>query len=125
MVRTNQGGSVLGFIVVGVVLVALFVGGAYTVHQLSAQPEVAPAQPEQAPPKSRENKDDSSKDQPQKTDNQPAKPQQNPAGNSSQSPAAELPQTGPAELLGTLLALGLLSATAVSYARSRRPELSL
>jgi len=43
MVRTNQGGSVLSFIIVGTVLVALLVGGAYGVRELLNSWEDAPS----------------------------------------------------------------------------------
>jgi cytoskeletal protein RodZ len=129
MVRTNQGGSVLSFIVVGVVLVALFVGGAYTVHRLITQPEQpAPVQPDDRPPQPDKAKDNPSKDQPQKSEDKSNKSSQNRSANNNtaqQKPSTELPQTGPAELFGSLLALGLLTGSAVSYARSRRLAPSL
>ena len=130
MVRTNQGGSVLSFVVIGAVLVALFVGGVYTVHGLITQSEQpAPVQPESPSPQPDKNKSDTSKNQPQKqkSDDKQSQSSQHAADNEAaqQKLSAELPQTGPAELLGTLLALGLLTGSAVSYARSRRLVLSL
>lgn len=128
MVRTNQGGSVLSFIIIGVVLVGLLVGGAYVVQQ-QATPETPPATPtpqqpenenEQPPASERQDKPtpQEQKDNGQESDE--AAEGTPPAGN-----AGELPATGPAELLTTLFALGLLSMTAISYTRSRRPDLSL
>lgn len=127
MVRTNQGGSVLSFIVVAAVLVALFVGGAYTVHQLVTQSDnPAPVQPEKPTPQPEKAQDNPLSKQPQKSNEKSNQTSQNSANNNvSQKPSTELPQTGPAELFGSLLALGLLTGSAVSYVRSRRFVLSL
>lgn len=126
MARINRGGSVLGFSITTLVVAGLLVGGAYTLRQLTTQ-QTAVAQNEpqpQAKPSADQPKSDS-------TSNQKSNPPQDnststPSSSSSASTTAgELPQTGPGSLLGTVAALGLLSATAVAYARSRRPELSL
>jgi LPXTG-motif cell wall-anchored protein len=126
MVRTNQGGSVLSFVAIGVLVVVLFVGGVYVVHRQVTQPnpEVVPAQkptssePEKQSSKTPEKQDKKTPQSPSRQSNTP------PVSNSNGT--NELPQTGPTtELLASLFALGLLSAMAVSYVRSRRLDLSL
>lgn len=124
MTRTNQGGSVLSFVIVALVLAGLLIGGAYTIRKLTtqsdqAQSPPAPAQQDKTPDtnKSQQGASNAS-DQPQATTPQSSTQTQ------STSPA-RLPQTGPRELIGSIVAVAALSGMAVSYARSRRPELSL
>lgn len=144
MVRTKQGGSVLSFVVVGVLLLVVFAGSAYMVRQ-NMQPaqEEVPTElpggqteeektPEETPKPALEERRDSrpenvvpekEKPSPRETPQpQATAPSHEPHDESSQ---ATLPATGPTQLLASLLAAGLLSATAVSYLRSRRPGLSL
>lgn len=126
MGRTNQGGSVLSFVIVGILLAGLLVGGVYIVNRQTVGQPVAPV--EQKPQKEMP---DGSQSPP------PAKP-----GNNSQQPdpfsnipqagtgtantgAAELPATGSRETFGSLLIIGLLGGVVVGYVRSRRPQLSL
>jgi LPXTG-motif cell wall-anchored protein len=120
MARTNQGGSVLVFVVVAIIMAGLLIGGVYAVRQLTA----APDQGAKTPDTTTENKpsDDKKKQETSPSDkktNKTASESQPPATSSQQS-ANELPKTGPESLLGTLVMLGILSAVAVSYVRSRR-----
>ena len=118
MRRTKEGGSVLGFVVVAIVLGTLLLGGVYLVSRQegrSASPVTKPQEPskkdeKQAPP--------------------PAEPGKKPELQAPQSTpqagvAHELPVTGPTESLGPLLVLGLVSGLFVSYIRSRQAHLSL
>ncbi len=132
MVRTNQGGSVLSFIIIGVVAVSLLVGGVYYVRQQIDASNAEPVRPEpqQAEEKQQQNPEKKSSEAPApKDDGAQRKERQQqmapPSASSDTDKSAELPQTGPAEFLATVAALGLLSASGVSYLRSRRPELSL
>ena len=126
MVRTNQGGSVLSFIVIGVAMALLLIGGAYFVRQQIDQPV------SQGPVKTPEQP----KPQPQKPE-QPAKPTPSPTPPRVEKPApptslpqtpvvptptpnSELPKTGPVETTSVLVALLLLTLAGVSYIRSRR-----
>jgi uncharacterized surface anchored protein len=125
MVRTNQGGSVLSFVAIGVLIVALFIGGAYVVRQRVTQPEpgmvpaqkITPSEPEKQQSKVPESQD--------KKAPQNSKEQSSGSQPSDTNGTSELPQTGPAGSLASLFVVGLLSAMVVSYARSRRLDLSL
>jgi LPXTG-motif cell wall-anchored protein len=127
MTRTNQGGSVLGFVVVAVIMAGLLIGGVYAVRQMTAVPEQ-----ELEPSKTTENKSsgDQKKQETPKSDKKTDTSESEstpPAGSGSPEPSAsELPQTGPGEgVFGAAVMLAVLGGVAVSYARSRRPELSL
>ena len=126
MAQKNQGGSVLGFVVVAVIMAGLLIGGAYALRQLTTAPEQGleptktaedkPIQEQKQTPANPDEKKEQSKEEPQSS-----------TGSDAPAPSAgELPQTGPGEsLVGTILALAALTGVAISYARSRRPELSL
>ena len=130
MARTNQSGSVLSFVVIGVVLVALVLGGAYLVHQ-HATGSLNPPSSQQPASEPQNQSSDNQKASDTTNNKQPSSQTQSNQESSSQTTpqssqsTAELPQTGPSQNIATLLAVCLLSIAAVSYARSRRPELSL
>lgn len=119
MVRTNQGGSVLSFVIIGVIMAAILVGGVYVVRQQTLQPATeTPQEVIEEPPATTPTEE---------AEKEAEKPQKEKAA--QQTPQAEeeveLPQTGPAESLVTLIAVALLGFTATSYIRSRRAGLSL
>jgi outer membrane biosynthesis protein TonB len=129
MVRTDQGGSVLGFVVIGVVMAALLVGGVFVMQrQNNPNPTPTPQQPTQQPAEQKPAEkptEDKSKPQPAP---QPA-PQQNqqapsqlPSNNAS---SHEMPQTGPVETLASAIAILFISGALISYVRSRRQLASL
>jgi LPXTG-motif cell wall-anchored protein len=119
MVRTNEGGSVLSFVVVGVVILLMLVGGIFAVRQLTSQPapltqEPAKTTPEQAKPQEQKPQESTKPSSSEKE--QAATPQ-------TQTPAAsnpELPKTGPTETVGFTLVLALITLAGVSYFRSRQ-----
>ncbi len=114
MERTNQGGSVLSFVIIGVILAGLLIGGVYVVNRQTARPPVSVEQKPQPPA------------------NDQTTPQVEPDVGQSQPEAGavndgtvQLPATGPQEVAGSFIVLGLLGGLAVGYIRSRRPQLSL
>jgi len=122
MAQKNQGGSVLGFVIVAVVMAGLLIGGAYVVRQLTSQPQVSPepspSQTQDDQKSQQETKKDTTSGESKKTD-----PSQSQAHSSEGAGnATELPQTGAEDLLGPALMMGILSAAVVSYVRSRRFE---
>ena len=134
MVRTNQGGSVLGFVIIGGVLALLLIGGVYFVRQQSEvtpsrgisptptenQPREEQSTPnEETPPSNNENKsteENKNNSQPQ-TETLP--------GGGTNTGTTELPQTGPAESFISVLLLAVVAGLGVSYVRSRRVLRSL
>ena len=133
MGRSNQGGSILSFVIIGGILMTLLVGGAYAVQQRSTQAErgdTVAVQPENTPV-AEENeaapKEDESQEAP--AEKEASKPEQKEAKEeaptATPAPAAprtatELPETGPVEAFSSIVGLGLLSAVSIAYVRSRR-----
>lgn len=137
MTRTNQGGSIVSFIVVGVVLALLLVGGAYLVHRHNnpaATPTPTPAEDSQEaateesdPDESSEADTDSSTETDQSdqaasdnssTSEESAESQADlPTGSSSPD---NLPETGPTDNGLGLVGAGSMAAASVWYWRSRR-----
>jgi len=113
MTEANRGGSLLKFTIITVILAAALVGTIYGVRQnMSPQPTPSISKPSVT-----------DKDKPAKKDNpvEPSKEQSRPPAIHEAAPIA-LPQTGPAETLSSLLAVGLLSMAIVAYFQSRRLE---
>jgi LPXTG-motif cell wall-anchored protein len=130
MASSNQGGSILSFLIIGGVLTALLLGGAYFVQQRSADSKSAPV----ATQPSDESKDPAKKEQttptPPATEDKKVATEtpkaETPKATPQQStPATELPTTGPAESLSSLVGLGLLAAMTTAYVRSRRSPVTL
>lgn len=129
-VRTNQGGSVLSFIIVAVVLLGVVLGGIYLIRRATS-PTQTTGDSSQEP----------SSDAPQSTPEEQKKPVTEPTpatpptsnngqaqtntGNQSPQPTTTLPQTGPAETISTALILALVTGVLVSYGRSKRQLSSL
>jgi LPXTG-motif cell wall-anchored protein len=119
MVRTNEGGSVLSFVVVGVILAILMVSGVVLVRQQSINSH----KPAPAPQKVvKTDKNPTTTPAPSGGSTTPAPQPKAPSSGSTTTPAPnkELPHTGPAETAMTVLGLGLLTASSVAYLRSRR-----
>lgn len=127
MRNAGQGGSVLGFILGGVLLTVLLVGSVYMIHQkgqapANQQPSVPARQPAPAPdkPAPEPQKETTQEDTSSPSSfNPPAssRPQSQQQGTSS---TPRLPQTGPGEALLSAFALALLSGALAAYIRSRR-----
>ncbi len=132
MVRTNQGGSILEFVIVGGVMALLLVGGVYLARHhlmpasngtpITTEDDQAEEQPveEEVAPKDEENAADTPK---QEADSQHTSDVGQPTtGNTSPE---SLPQTGPADALLASLAIGSIIGGAVAYKRSRGVVASL
>lgn len=116
MVRTKEGGSVPGFIVISVILTLLLVGGIFWLRQYTGRPQVVqppiPQQPVEPPVQS--NQPAQSETQTNTNLPQPNQASQFPSG-------ASLPQTGPSEdILFSAIMTGILAAAIIGYVRSRR-----
>lgn len=128
MRRTNQGGSVLGFILVASALALILIGALYVVRQQSQQrQQTTPQSTSTSTPAPANNT-------PAPTPNKTAPAQQ--SGGSTNKKAATsvsstdgatadaLPHTGPSETLTALIAVGFLSWSVIAYTRSRRVVVS-
>lgn len=129
--RTNQGGSILVYIIIGAVLAAAVVGTIFFVRQRSGQAQrqtplfTAPAT---APESQSNTSDDSSSSKNNQKSDQttptpaPAAPSPNASTQPKQVPqtGGTLPHTGPAETAASFAVLALLTGTAVAYVQSRR-----
>jgi hypothetical protein len=114
--RTNQGGSVLTFVIVGVALVALVGGGVYLVNQRNkqggSQPQPSTSQPSSSP---------SSPTPPQSGS---ISPSTNNSGSGRSTPTTgvqqngRLPATGPTDTVMQLLAISMLIGAMTSYIQS-------
>ncbi len=134
--RTNQGGSVLAFIIVGLALTAAVIGGIYFVHQrgeqersatstsqgTDKQPTTPTTQKTPATQQPASQPSATKPSQPVATKPQSTTPAQVPATGVTQT---HLPATGPADTAIQLLAVGLLIMTSVAYVQSRRQQSTL
>lgn len=126
--RTNQGGSVLVFAIIGVVLAAAIVGTVYFVRQQGEQVrsdtplfEMPETTPEPTAPV--EGGDDEATPEENTEDTPTTVPGRSETDSSDDEIATDpsnLPETGPTETLITLLAVGMLAFVAYSYKQSRR-----
>ena len=125
MARTNQGGSILGFAIIAGVMALLLVAGVYVVrHQLASQSQGAPVPEEQI--------DDGSSDASTGTDTSrpvqdaPVADTKQPEQTASPDHSPEdLPQTGPADIILSTIAVGAIVGAIVAYMRSRDTVASL
>jgi LPXTG-motif cell wall-anchored protein len=132
MVKVNEGGSVLSFVMIGVILVLALVSGTYFVRQkisvsadTSGQTSDTPAAPQ--PEQKDTPKEPTKKEETAKTPeaSQPTQSSNNAQQNTPTTPTAALPQTGPAETLSVVIGAALLTAASTAYIRSRRDYVSL
>lgn len=129
MARKNQGGSILNFVIIGVVLALLLIGGAYFVRsntKLTVDKTSSPAPTKVDAPKPSANKESTApSNSPPSTDKTPNTPvPSGPTAPSTPEASNKLPQTGPAETLTTIFGLGLITYIAAAYIRSRRTRSS-
>jgi cytoskeletal protein RodZ len=131
--RTNQGGSILVYIIIGAVLAAAVVGTIFFVRQRSGQvqrqtplftaPAIAPESQSNTSDDSSSSKNNQKSDQTTPTPTPaPAAPSPNASTQPKQVPqtGGTLPHTGPAETAASFAVLALLTGTAVAYVQSRR-----
>lgn len=129
MVRTNQGGSILGFVIIGGVMALLLVGGAYLVrHNLAPASDSEPVAVEESGSASETQEEEAAKpedDEPDVVDDHQQHAEEEPKNEQpSQTEAGadspeHLPQTGPADVLIGGLLLGSITGVSIAYKRSR------
>ena len=137
MVRTNQGGSILGFIVIGGVMALLLVGGAYFVRQrLAPTDRNGGTVAQEANDEESSEASDEEQNEDEQADTPPAEDEQEPAteegddspipltGQENETPE-NLPETGPEDTLFAGFVLAGIVFSATSYIRSRDAASSL
>lgn len=126
--RTNQGGSILVYIIIGAVLAAAVVGTVIFVRHRGEQARsdtplfTSPAAAPQAQPNQGNSApSDTGKDaKPSTTPSTSPTPAPAPAPATPNVPrAGVLPQTGPTDTAMSLVAAALLAGTTIAYVRSR------
>lgn len=129
MGQAKQGGSILGYVIVGGVLTLLLLGGAFALrNNWSGQPAEAPTEVADRPtPAPSDTKDEAKNDtndapaaQPAPQPTAPTTPQTSTAPN-----ARQLPQSGPADTVLSVAILTIIVASFGVYAESRRLARSL
>lgn len=127
--RTNQGGSVVSFVVVGLILAAVVAGGVYMVNQRNSQETTqapndgstqAPADDKEKSPETNQPGTASPEVDGQKQNGSQAPttgyvtpPTTGVSGTTSEK--GGLPTTGPADTLVQILALGILTGSIVAF----------
>jgi hypothetical protein len=136
MARTNQGGSIVGFVIIGAVLVLGSAGLLYFVSHRDVSsvktPEVSvPAttktdektSDEKKPETPTNSESDTNKDT---TNSAPTnETQSQPTANSNTSTVEQIPQTGPADTFVQILVVGLLAGVGVAFVRSYKHRSTL
>lgn len=110
-VRAHESGSLAIFVIVGLVLAALIVGGVYTIQKKDRQSTPQPtASPSVVRSPSTSSRPTSPSQKPQPTRSPSVK---NPSGNNP------LPATGPSDTIVGILMLAGFVGVAIAYVRSR------
>lgn len=129
--RTNQGGSVVTFAVVGAILVVLLAGGIYYAYQRGSQvrtgePLIGSTEHKTAAPsmpkstdnsgKSSDKSDSTGQPQPQTSTTTPEPNTQSPPPSQA---SGKIPQTGPADTMYLLVSVAIVAFATARYLRSR------
>jgi len=129
MTRTNQRGSVLGYVVIGGILALLLIGGIFFAKRQSVSPDTTKAPSvakETDKPTTSEPKDQDKKPEGFKADSKPAEHQHEETAThkADKQVTKELPKTGLSDV-GAVVIVGTLAFVGVSYVQSRRQMQSL
>lgn len=121
--RTNQGGSILIFTIVAVILALALVGAVLFIRNKGeiAQTQVpimGPVTPPREAP-SEESTEGDAREEDTNTAPQDSPAAENETSNNAPSSTSELPETGMADVLGSALVLALVTMTLAGYVRSR------
>lgn len=113
--RTNQGGSVVNFVIVGIVLTAVVLGAIYFVQQRGEDGSRAPIASSPSP------SPDASPSSSPRPSNAPNPGTPSPSPSAVPSTGRQLPETGPTEdLFVTTTPLAVVVAMTLAYRRSRQ-----
>ncbi len=113
--RINQGGSVVSYIVVGVVLVALVVGGVYLLQHRTANDTAKVAKTTTVSPSPSPSSTPASSPSPSLA---PAPATTSKPSASSAPTASRMPVTGPSDLMPAGIVIAILTGLGVSFTQS-------
>lgn len=130
MRATNQGGSLAGFIIVGVLLALVLVGGLYGLNRYNAEKAGEEVATEEQAGTEKNETDAAGDRQRTSTDETPAPKPAATSGTPATDPGdatpaatppanAQLPATGPADTFYAVFVISLLAFVSVHYVRSR------
>jgi uncharacterized protein HemX len=136
----GQGGSLAGFIIVGVLLALVLVGGLYGLNRYNAQKAAEKTTASQQDKKTTTNipndrqqtakKDESNKNSSQtdkktgtQATNNDSTPSSSSSSNSQVAQSSVLPHTGPSDMTLSLLAITLLGFAGAHFVQSRRSRI--
>jgi len=137
MVRTNQGGSILGFLIIGGVMALLLIGGVYLVRKnlipAMGPGTVAVKDDEDKAPSSEEDRDTPEAEEAKPSDDEtasenlpgPLKVADKPQPKDDNDSQRNLPETGPGGILLSGFLLSGIVAASLAYFRSRGQSVSL
>lgn len=131
--RANQGGSVVSFIVIGIVLVALVAGGIYLLQHRDSNTQTGPISTKSTSPspstvavKPSSSASPSASPSPSKsTAAQPPATNQKTDSGANKVPVQPLPKTGPSDLTAGGFVAAILAASAASFVQSVRARRNL
>lgn len=125
--RTNQGGSVVSFLVIGAILVGITLVGVYFVQQrnsaapIASSPSPSPSVSTPVAPQPTSSPAPSQSVGPSSSPKPSASPVPSSHPTTGTAPTEHLPQTGPAEdLLLSAMPIAVLVGSTISYLVSRR-----
>jgi len=128
-VQANQGGSVINFLIVGIVLAGLVAAGVYVVHHRGEDKAASPSGTVAVSPSASPSASPSSSPSPSVSVKPSSSPKPSASPTQSASPAPtdvpttgvdNLPATGPSDMLLSAFPAALLIGVSIAYVQSRR-----
>lgn len=126
--RTNQGGSVVSFLVVGVVFVVIIIGAVYALqHRKSSTPSSSPiATTSKAPSPSTTTPNSSVAPAPTPSENSQNNGSENSSTNSTDGlSTTTMPQTGPSDMMPGAGVIAVLTGMIIAFVQSVRARRNL
>jgi hypothetical protein len=117
--RLNEGGSLGAFLVIGLVLAVLVVGGVYLVSRPAQSPQSTPVATKKPSPSKSVAVSKAPQPSPTKS-KAPSSGSHGPIAKAPPKTAAPLPATGPTEDMVSISMLGILVGFMIAYVRSTR-----
>lgn len=121
--RANQGGSIVNFVIVGIILVLAVISVAYVVQKRGeqARKDIAVATVDELTKNSKDSKGDNDSTETAKTSNSETKNPDTDENDTAETPksSSNLPATGPEQTAAELFIVGLVTFVVASFVLSR------